>query len=330
MAPMDRRRAYRARTFFKDAVAWLALITLGGAALLSWRYWAYRPLLASAPEAGVANPLIVALAYDRVVEDVDGSHVDREQLRKQLEALRDDGFQAIGLETLARFYRGELESLPSRSLVLTFDHGYLSTADAVDPVLRDLKWPAAMFVMTERQERRDPYFLYWPRLRRMAASGLWEIGSHGRMGHIPIPVDAEGNEGPFFIRRAFLPAEDREETAEAFAARALRDQQMARETLEEQVGRPVIAYAPPLKDVAIASIDPEVVKAHEQAVKTFHAIAFVDDLFGVNDRYSDPHHLKRMRVAARWLPDALEKRVAMALGQDPGKGTELGRWVTRS
>ncbi len=327
MTSLSQRRAYQTRTFLGDALAWLTLLALGAVAALSWHFWAYRPLLASAPEAGVADPLIVALAYGRVVERVDGRHVDRAQLREQLEALRRVGFEAIGLETLARFYRGEVTPLPPRSLVITFDHGYLSTADAVDEVLRELRWPAAMFVMTESQERRDPNFLYWPRLRRMAASGLWEIGSHGRMGHVPIAVDAAGNEGAFFSRRAWL-AEGREESGAEFAARALRDQQVARNTLEEQLGRPVLAYAPPLKDVAIASIDPEVVRAHETAVEAFHAIAFVDDLFGVNDRFSDSHHLKRMRVLPRWSGVVLEKRVAMALGETDQDG-ELapGRWV---
>jgi len=333
----SRQRAYRTRTFLNDVVAWLMLLTLGTTAVLLWRHWAYRPLVVSGPEAGVTDPLIVVLAYDRIVEQVDGSHVDREQLREQLEMLRRDGFEAIGLETLTRFYRGELKTLPARSLLLTFDHGYLSTADAADPVLRDLRWPAAMFVMTERQERRDPYFLYWPRLHRMAATGVWEFGSHGYMGHVPIRVDAAGDEGPFFIRRAWLASEERQETGTEFAARALRDQQVARSTIEQEVGRPVLAYAPPLKDVAIASNDPEVVRAHEEAVATFHALAFVDDLFGVNDRFSDPHHLKRMRVIPRLSGEMLSRRVAMALGdssrlkENARNDTELApwRWVSR-
>ncbi len=331
MTSQSQSRAYRTRTFLGDALAWLTLLTLGATAAVSWHIWAYRPLLASAPEAGVTDPLIVVLAYDRVVESVDARHVDRVQLREQLQALQGYGFQAIGLETLARFYRGELATLPDRSLLITFDHGYLSTADAADEVLRDLRWPAAMFVMTERQERRDPFFLYWPRLRRMVASGLWEIGSHGRMGHVPIAVDAAGNEGPFFIRRAWL-SEGREESAAEFAARALRDQQVARAVLEEQVGRPVLAYAPPVKDIAVASIDPEVRRAHEAALEAFHAIAFVDDLFGINDRFSDAHHLKRLRVEPRWSAAVLQQRVAMALGEAPPDAGELapGRWVAGS
>src|SRR5262245_6834085 len=335
--PLRKRRALRARTFLGDVVAWLTLLTLGATAVLLWRHWAYRQLLSPGPEAGVAEPLIVVLAYDRVVEQVDGRHVDREQLREQLERLRKDGFEPIGLETLTRFYRGELKTLPARSLLLTFDHGYLSTAEAVDPVLRELRWPAAMFVMTERQERRDPFFLYWPRLRRMAASGLWEFGSHGYMGHVPITVDAAGEEGPFFIRRAWLAADGRQEIGPEFAARVLRDQQVARATLEEQVGRPVLAYAPPIKDVAIASTDPEVFRAHEEAIDAFDSVAFVDDLFGVNDRFSDPRHLKRMRVMPRLSADMLSKRVAMALGEtsklaDAVRNAEFApwRWVPRA
>ena len=319
--PRPGRRPYRSRTFLSDALAWLLLLVLAGAGAVKWREWAHRPAL-EPPDAagGVPDARIVVLAYDRVVAEPDGRHVDRASFRRHLEALRRDGFRPVTLSALARFYRGE-GGLPARSALLTFDHAYLSTFDAVDPVLREHGWPAVMFVMTERVERRDPFFLYWPRLERMVDSRVWEIGTHGHRGHAPVRVDAEGNEGPFFLRRAWLGEAGREEEWGEFAARVNRDHAGARSLLETRLGTRVLAYAPPLKDVAVASLDPEVYRVHEDALRARYALAFIEDLFGVNDRFADPHHLRRLRVGP-WSAGELAGRLEKALGEVPAPGED--------
>jgi hypothetical protein len=307
--------AYHTRTFLGDVLAWVAFLLLGGGGAVAWYFWTHRPLLqASDARAGVAEPRILALSYDRVVGKPDGRHMDQARLRQQLEALRADGFHAVTLGELARFYRGEWR-LPAKSLLLCFEHGYLSTAFAADPVLRDMTWPGVMLVMTERQERRDPFFVYWPQLRRMVDSGLWEVASHGHQGHNPVKLDAGGGEGPFFVRRAWLEGTGREETWHEFALRLRQDHERARATIEERLGRKVIAYAPPLKDIAVATLDPELHRSYESTVRGLYALAFVDDLFGVNDRHSDPLHIKRLAVAPHWSAEELTARVRHALGE---------------
>jgi peptidoglycan/xylan/chitin deacetylase (PgdA/CDA1 family) len=324
--------AYYTRTFATDALAWAAFLLLAAASVIGWHRWTHREVLqASDAVAGVADARVAILAYDRVVETPDARHMDRERIRQHLEALRHDGFQPVTLEALARFYRGQ-GTLPAKSVLLTFDHGYLSTVTAVDPVLRELKWPAVMFVMTERQQRRDPFFLYWPLLTQMVDSGIWQVGSHGHQGHNPVSLDAAGAEGPFFIRRAWLADRGREETWEEFTTRLQEDHQRARSVLQRRVARPILAYAPPLKDVAVASLDPELHRAYEQTLRDFYAVAFVDDLFGVNDRSADPYHLKRLRVDPQWSAEDLAERVAHGLGSQATQpeGDELAQrlWVS--
>jgi hypothetical protein len=326
---MARRRVatpYRSRTFLSDALAWFALSLVLACGAFAWQRWAYRRVAVADPGAGARDPRLVVLAYDRVVDEIDARHVDSRLLRDQLLALRRTGFRPVSLDSVLRFYRGEGE-LPARALLVTFDHGYLSSFLAADPILRELGWPAVMFVMTERQERRDPFFLYWPALRRMAASGIWQIASHGRLGHVPITIDAEGTEGPFFVRRQWLASAERNETGAEFAARVMRDEQEANSVLQSELGRPVLAYAPPLKDVAIASLDPEVLAAHEQALQVFHPLAFVDDLFGVNDRSSDAHHLKRLRVSPRWSAQELLGRIEAGLGNSDADADDRGSYT---
>jgi peptidoglycan/xylan/chitin deacetylase (PgdA/CDA1 family) len=317
---MARRRhagVYRTRTFASDVLAWAMFLVLGAAGVVGWHLWTHRALLrASDSMPGVADARLAVLAYDRVVETADGRHMDRDRLRQHFEALRRDGFQPVTLDAVARFYQGR-GTLPRKSVLLTFDHGYLSTATAVDPLLREAKWPAVMFVMTERQDRRDPFFLYWPLLTQMVDSGIWQVGSHGHLGHNPVKTDADGQEGPFFIRRAWLPDQRRVETWEEFTLRLRDDHYQARAALQRQLGRPILAYAPPLRDVAIATSDPELYQAYEESVRDFYAVAFIDDLFGVNDRSADPYHLKRLRVDPHWSPDTLSRHLAHALAE-PG------------
>jgi peptidoglycan/xylan/chitin deacetylase (PgdA/CDA1 family) len=330
-----REELMRQRTFREDVVAWVLLIVLGGGAIVGWQVWSHRTILvASTPAEGAPDPRITVLAFDRVVKQSDGAHLGVARLEEHLAALARAGFQPVALHQLADFYarRGPL---PARPVVLTFDHGYLSTAAVVDPLLRERRWPATLFVMTERQSRRDPFFVYWPRLRQMVDSGIWEVGSHGHQGHTPVRVDAEGNEGPFFIRRAWRPEENRVESQEEFAQRVAEDHRQGREELEAQSGRPVAAYAAPLRDMAVASLDPELQEVHERIVRDSYPLAFVDDPFGVNDRRSDPHHLRRLRVRPYWSASELLQRLQHALAPpvaqepaDPRGEPSAAAWAT--
>jgi len=329
---MTRRMALRTRTFRSDVLAWV-LFLLGGAVCVVGGYrWNHRTIMrASDAREGVDDPRIAVLAYDRVVQRPDGRHTDLETLQAHLGALERGGFRPVSLRQLVRFYRGEC-GLPARSVLLTFDHGYLSTVSAVDPLLREKRWPAALFVMTERQERRDPFFVYWPRLRRLVDSGIWDVGSHGHRGHDPVRVDAEGTEGPFFIRRAWLERPGRQETGPEFAARVAEDHRLAKALLDARGGvREVLAYAPPLRDVNVASLDAEVYGASGDLLRSSYPLVFQDDLFGLNDSRASPHHLKRLRVGVLWSGEELAERLAYALGERSSRDADdvlsVRQWV---
>jgi peptidoglycan/xylan/chitin deacetylase (PgdA/CDA1 family) len=82
------------------------------------------------------------------------------------------------------------EALPERSVVFTFDDGYISTLRAAD-ILSAYGYPGTVFVVTSFVESGDPLAWFgldgedvahlqpldWDGLSRLAASG-WEIGSH--------------------------------------------------------------------------------------------------------------------------------------------------------
>ncbi len=313
-----RRARPKARWFREDLVGWILFAAASSSILLATDYWLHRRVLPPDRElpAAVPQPKVLVLAFDRIVAEPAPNKITGEELRRHLRTLRSAGFVAVSLEALVRFYeRGE--PLPEKSLVLTFDHGYLSTFDTVDPLLRELGWPAVLFVMTERQGRRDPFFVYWDRVDRMIASGLWEIGSHGHHGNDPIPVDEAGASGPFFIRAQFLPEAGRLESWSEFEDRVRRDHHRARSILSERTGREILAYAPPLRDVAGLSAAPEAHQAMRQIVESTYRLAFFDDRFGVNDRRSTPMRLKRLRVDPGLPAEELLRRVTLSMGSEP-------------
>jgi len=327
-----RKRRQKARWFREDLVGWLLVAAFSSTILLATDYWLHRRVL---PEDGdlpgaVPEPKILVLAFDRIVSEPAPNKITGEELRRHLRALESAGFVAVSLGSLVRFYENG-EPLPEKSLVLTFDHGYLSTYDTVDPVLRELGWPAVLFVMTERQGRRDPFFVYWDRVERMIASGLWEIASHGHNGHDPVAVDEAGGTGPFFIRARWLAEERRLESWEEFKDRVRRDHHRAKSILSQRTGREILAYAPPLRDVAGLSAAPEAHQATREIVESTYRLAFFDDRFGVNDRRSDPKRLKRLRVEPGWSPGELGRRVDFSMGAAaPSETSWEAPWVAGS
>ncbi|HLE72548.1 MAG TPA: polysaccharide deacetylase family protein [Vicinamibacteria bacterium] len=327
-----RKRPRKARWFREDLVGWLLVAAASSSILLATDYWLNRRVLPADRDLppAVPEPKIVALAFDRIVSEPAPNKITGDELRRHLRTLESEGFVAVSLEALARFYENG-EPLPEKSLVLTFDHGYLSTYNAVDPVLRELGWPAVLFVMTERQERRDPFFVYWDRVEHMIASGLWEIASHGHNGHDPIPVDEGGGTGPFFIRRRWLAEAFRIESWQEFSERVQGDHDRAKSILSQRTGREILAYAPPLRDVAGLSAAPEAHQATREIVESTYRLAFFDDRFGVNDGRSDPTRLKRLRVEPGLGPEKLGRRIQFALGgATPPEMSWAEPWVAGS
>jgi hypothetical protein len=177
---MGRERGpYASRSFATDRRSWALLLLLVAAAWGGSHLWLHRPT-PSAPRR-IAGPAddgrFVALAWDRVVGATDGRHVDAARIREQLQALADGGFQPVGLAEVAAFYR-DGTALPASPVLVTFDEGYLSTYETVDPLLHAMGWRAVMFVLPERLEHPDVAFLYRDRLERMARSGRWEIAAN--------------------------------------------------------------------------------------------------------------------------------------------------------
>lgn len=100
------------------------------------------------------RPVVVpALAYHKVAEIPPdavhrGNYVTPRQFVTQLRYLRTVGFEAISFDDLLAYRRGEID-LPDRPVLITFDDGYRSILDIALPALRDIKFRATVFVVTD-------------------------------------------------------------------------------------------------------------------------------------------------------------------------------------
>jgi hypothetical protein len=282
---MKGRDVFGSRTFARDRRTWIVTLVVAGLLWVGTSAWLNRRVgLAPARPAGPgADGRFVALAFDRVVAVPDGKNLDRLRLRQELRALASAGWQAVTLEMLRDAYRSKA-SLPAKPILLTFDEGYLGNYEAADPVLRELHWPAVMFLRTERQESRDASFLFWDRLQRMTQSGLWEIASGDP---VDPPVAAVADRVP--------------------------DDPPGAELISDRLGKtPVVAWAPRGTEPLVAF---GCVEAGERVWRDGGALpwlGFVDDPVGANDPAANPFRIARLRVDPRWNTDELLRRADIA------------------
>jgi glycosyltransferase involved in cell wall biosynthesis len=135
------------------------------------------------------GPLI--LAYHAMgSDDEPGSTfvVQRRMFVRQMRWLKSRGYSTLSLEAY-RQMRREHRLPPARSVIVTFDDGYVDTATIAQPILDRLAIPATVFVVTAKvggtnDWSSDPAIagrplLDWDAIRVLAAQGV-SIGAHGR------------------------------------------------------------------------------------------------------------------------------------------------------
>jgi len=287
---MERGDPFRARTFARDRRTWILTFLFGAALWAGTTAWLNRHiLLAPRLPAGPGDDgRFAVLAFDRVLAEPEPRHLGRIAIRDRLRGLARAGFSAVTLREVKDACDGRI-ALPAKPILITFDEGYLSTYEAVDPVLRELHWPAVMFLRTERQETRDVAYLFWDRLARMVESGLWEVAS-GDPSEAPPPAVAS-------------PVPDAPPGSRRIGQRLSAPQ--------------VFAWAPRGWDPVAALSCALDARARRTAGRPAQWLGFTDDPAGVNRAGADPYRLARLRVDPAWSTEELVGRLARSLSAVP-------------
>ena len=316
----ERDVALKARSFRRDTIAWWVLFSAIAIAVVIHYGWRDEALFTPLPAAD-DDPRLAILSYDRIVTEADGHHVSAAQLRRQLEALRQAGFNPITIEQLRAFYVDH-QGLPRKPLLLFFEHGYSESFENVDPILRELKWHAAMGIQTRRMEDRDTAFVYWRQLAAMVESGLWSVVAQGHNSDLPIATGlSNGGEGEFFSHRAWLEQARRHESDAEFSRRLQADLSRSKALLAQHLENyKVVAFSYPLA-LAQDRASSDERRLAERVVGGLFDVALVDGLLGINDRAAHRLRLQRLRVDGGLSAPELVRRLEASL-QSPVEAPE--------
>lgn len=177
-----------------------------------------------------SSPSIPVFLYHGVIADPawqpDGVNISQSDFEKQMIALKKSGYHTITLQEFSNFVKGK-ESLPPKSILLTFDDSRKDSFYNADPILHALKFQAVMFVITNRSlpenNQEHPFHLSPVELKKMLSTGRWEVGSHMENGHDPIVIDQLGTRGNFLSNKQYIAFQERWEKDKEYAERIAKD-----------------------------------------------------------------------------------------------------------
>lgn len=291
--------------------AWL--IFLAGALLLM-ALWApvkglinrglYQP---KAPFGPIDASSFVALAYGGVSDR--SNEVSPAQFDAQLKLLRLNGYVPIGLEEVRAFYYDH-KPLPRKAVLTTFEQSRKSSYFDTRPIMRQNRWKAVMFVWSKPIRDEDPSALRWPYIHDMLLSKTWDIGGESDDGFKAVQANPQGRKGNFMSTPMWIAQEKRYETPEEFGKRIEEDVKANRDEIVKQTGVKPLAYAFPYGD--FGQYDSRALltrRLNLDLVGKYFDLGFLHGPMALNTIHSDPRHLNRLLVDAKWTPEELLARL---------------------
>ena len=102
--------------------------------------------------------------------------VPRSEFKAELDSIEDQGFHVIPLSDLVGYIKGQRDSLPPKSVVITVDDGWLSSYTEIFPELRRRGMPFTLFIYPDIIGKGKGY-VTWAEVVEMANHGV-DIESH--------------------------------------------------------------------------------------------------------------------------------------------------------
>jgi hypothetical protein len=134
------------------------------------------------------KPPIPVLCYHRVLPQAAPLAITIDAFERQLQWLQSKGYRTLSGPEFEQALRGETDS--RRSVLLTFDDGYLDNWYLVTPLLKKYGFKASLFVVTNKiqdkqsrsigrwNEQDDDRYLSWEEVDAMVESGVFDVHSH--------------------------------------------------------------------------------------------------------------------------------------------------------
>jgi peptidoglycan/xylan/chitin deacetylase (PgdA/CDA1 family) len=121
---------------------------------------------------------VPVLCYHKFSEnDIDRMTVSKRAFEQQMKFLKDRGYRVIRLDQLLDFMEFKAQ-IPKKSVVITIDDGWQSTYDIAYPILKQLGYPATLFVYTDLIVGGSRT-LNWDLIREMHGNGI-DIQCHSK------------------------------------------------------------------------------------------------------------------------------------------------------
>ncbi|CAM4328646.1 polysaccharide deacetylase family protein [Paenibacillus alkaliterrae] len=248
------------------------------------------------------NPTIVALMYHHFTEKKEEQTsvtVHKDMFRKQLQALKADGFVSIRQQELLAFLKGDKRvKLPEKSVIITIDDGYESNYKLAYPILVQEQFYASIFAVTSYRGKTPsiyPHFT-WEQASEMYSSGYVDIQNHTHESHYY--GTTTGRTRPALISR--LIVNNRLESQFVYEKRIYNDMKKAKSLIEQHIGNKVIALTYPY-----GSYNQTVIN---KAAASGHSLMYTIKE-GVIRKGSNPHALPRINVDGKYSAKAMMDRI---------------------
>lgn len=270
------------------------------------------------PKAAANNTQgFVAISYFGVDRSGSTKHIGREQLNKQLNVLKEQGFTTISQQQIIDFYN-KGTPLPEKALFLSFEDGRTDSSIFSQATLEKLNFKATMFTYADNMQSTDNKFLTTKDIESMVDSGYWEHGTNGN--HLSY-INAYAPNGDYIGEIAEQNVTDKTkiEYYNHFLMDYLRDDYMIpKETTEEMDARLTNEYAKMKKMYTHANaqlpkayaimhansmynmMDDNVEKVNERNIQNLFSLHFNTNHQSYNDAAQDIYNLNRLQIAPFW------------------------------
>ena len=269
--------------------------------------------LSKATASSQAAPIIIT--YHDIGHNPSRYTVTSEAFAIQMRMIHDAGWTTLTANQLDDWLTGK--PLPPHSVMITFDDGATGVWKYADPVLKRYGQHATAFIITGFVGTHAPYYMTWDQITELKNSGRWDIEAHTHLGHVQIPSDDAGHQGPFLNTIKWLVDQNRYETHDEYMTRVTGDlieckHQFALHHLPEPrfFAYPFSAYRN----------DREGTGQPQQTVVSLYRAAMLDDAEFITTTSSanvSRGLVQRMDITADLTPDKFIHKIEKASPLDP-------------